>query len=456
VKKMQSIRKRISIILFLCTIAAVIICALAVNLAVNNTFNKYLSNLQDKRNKSTVEYFQEIYKNDKKWSVASGAEMMHEAYMNNYCLTLQDENKNIVWGMNPNDIKSKTMMMMHVSNSGVYTSKTFEIRVDNKIVGYILIGQYSPVLISQDDINFKNSINQGILLSAILTIIIVTILSLKISKQFSSPIKVVADTSVKLSKGNYEARSNVKSDIKELANLTSSINTLGDKLKDQDILRKRLVSDISHEIRTPLNILQNNLEAMVDGILPVSKERLASLNDEVIRFGKLVSNLDSLKGIEEDMKLNKKVLFLDEIISGVWEDFSNEAKNKNMEIKFLKQPDAKYKFEGDKDKLKQVFINLLSNAIKFSNNGGEINLNLTENKDKIIFTIQDYGIGIKDTDLPYIFERLYRGDKSRKVTEGNGIGLTIAKKILMLHSSEIMVESKEGEGTTFTIYFNKL
>lgn len=452
---MQSIRTRFSIILFLCTITAVIICALAVNLAVNNTFNKYLGNLQDKRNISTVEYFQEVYKNDKKWSLTSGTEMMHEAYMNNYCLTLQDENKNIIWGMNPSDIKSKTEMMMHISNSGVYTSRTFDIKVDNKIVGYILIGQYSPILLSQDDMNFKNTINQGILISAIVTIIIVTLLSLKISKQFSSPIKVVSDTSVELSKGNYEARSNVKSGITELRDLTSSINVLGDKLKDQDILRKRLVSDISHEIRTPLNILQNNLEAMVDGILPASKERLVSLNEEVIRFGKLVNNLDSLKGLDEEIQLNKEVLFLDEIIAGVCEDFSNQAKNKTINIKFDKQSGVKYKFIGDKDKLKQVFINLLSNAIKFSNNGGEILLKLSENKDKIIFKIQDDGIGIKNNDLPYIFERLYRGDRSRKLTEGSGIGLTIAKKILMLHSSEITVESIEGKGTTFIIYFNK-
>ena len=86
----------------------------------------------------------------------------------------------------------------------------------------------------------------------------------------------------------------------EINNLISSTNTLGEKLKNQDIIRKRLVTDISHEIRTPLNVLQNNLEAMIDGVIPVTTDRFESLNEEVIRFGKLLNDLDSLKKFESE------------------------------------------------------------------------------------------------------------------------------------------------------------
>lgn len=378
--------------------------------------------------------------------------------MSSYCLTLLDENKNVVWGMNPKDImnsSSSHMMMSGNSTKGIYTTKTFNINVDGKTVGYVMVGQYHAVLLSEQDVNFKNSINKGIAISALLTILVVTIISLVVSKQFSKPIKKVSDTSVQLSKGDLEARSDIRSNIKEINSLIKSINMLGEKLKVQDLLRKRLVSDISHEIRTPLNVLQNNLEAMIDGILPVTVDRLNSLDEEVIRFGKLLNNLNSLKQFEaEEVKLNFESLSLKELLSQVCVDFSTLAKEKNVNI-YFKSEDEQFTILGDIDKLKQVFINLISNSIKFSKQKGNVWVDLRHKEDKVMVEICDDGIGIKKEDLPYIFERLYRGDKSRQLTSGSGIGLTIAKRILDLHSASIEVESEENEGTKFTISFLK-
>jgi signal transduction histidine kinase len=414
--------------------------------------------IQNKRNNSIVEYFQQVYKKDKKWTANSGKEMMHEAYMSNYCLTLLDANKNVVWGMDPNDIRERyhSMMQKVNSNNGVYTSNSFEIKVDGKVVGYVLIGQYSPILVTQQDINFKMSINRSIIISVLIAIVIAVIISIIISKQFSAPIRAVSDTSVKLSNGNYDSTSNIKSNIKELNNLTQSINTLGKRLKEQDQLRKRLVSDISHEIRTPLNILQNNLEAMIDGIFPVNEERLNYLNEEVIRFGKLLNNLNVLKEFEEEkLNLDMTTIFLDELVSSVSNELSIDFKNKNIKFNLNVEKNKDFQIVGDEDKLKQVFINLLTNAIKFTQPGGAVWIDLNVNKDKVIAKVKDNGMGIKKEDLHYIFERLYRGDKSRHEIEGSGIGLTIVKKILNLHSADINVDSIIGIGTSFTLYFNK-
>lgn len=456
---LQSIRKRLSIIIIFCSIIAVILLGFLVNITVNGTFNKYMVNIQNQRNNRIVDYFQQIYKRDKKWTMNSGKEMMHEAYMSNYCLTLLDRSKNVVWGMNPNDIGENSHMMMQEidRNRGVYTSKSFQIKHNGKIVGYVVIGQYFPILLTQQDINFKMSINRSIIISIMIAIIIATIISIIISKQFSDPIKSVSNTSVKLSNGNYDSKSNIKSNIKELDNLTRSINILGEKLKKQDQLRKRLVSDISHEIRTPLNILQNNLEAMIDGIFPVNEERLNYLNDEVIRFGKLLNNLNVLKQFEkEKLNLNMRTIFLDKLVSSVSNKFSVDFKSKNIKFKLNIEKDKNFQITGDENKLKQVFINLLTNAIKFTRSGGTVCIDLSSNKNKVIAKVRDNGIGIKKGDLPYIFERLYRGDKSRNGTEGSGIGLTIVKKILDLHSADIDVESTVGIGTLFTLYFNKI
>jgi signal transduction histidine kinase len=455
---LQSIRKRLSIIITFCSIIAVILLGLLINLTVNKTFNSYVIDTQNQRNSRIVDYFQQIYKRDKKWTINSGKEIMHEAYMSSYCLTLLDSDQKVIWGMNPDDIKQNSHMMMQrvYNNPGVYKSKLFEIRYNKKIVGYVLIGQYFPILLTQQDINFKMAINRSIVISILIAIVIAVIISIIISKQFSDPIKSVSNTSVRLSNGAYDSKSSVKSNIKELDNLTKSINILGGKLKEQDQIRKRLVSDISHEIRTPLNILQNNLEAMIDGIFPVNRERLNYLNDEVIRFGKLLNNLNVLKQFEDEkLNLNMKKLFLDKLVLSVSNKFSIDFKNKNIKFDLNIEEGKNFEIMGDEDKLKQVFINLLANAVKFTESGGAVCIDLHADKNKVTARVKDNGIGIKKEDLPYIFERLYRGDKSRRETEGSGIGLTIVKKILALHSAVIDVESIYGRGTSFILYFNR-
>ncbi|EKQ53392.1 MULTISPECIES: HAMP domain-containing sensor histidine kinase [unclassified Clostridium] len=453
----QSIRKRLSIIIIFCVVVSVLLSALIINITITNTFNKYMENIQTQRNTRLVEYFQQVYKNDGGWNSTSGEEMMHEAYMSNYCLSLLDENKKVVWEMNHEDIKYKNYMTASgTEETGVYTTNTFDINVNDKTVGYIIVGQYSPVLLSQEDISFKTQINKSIVFSGVLTLAIVIGISLVLSKQFSEPIKAVAKTSVSLSRGNYTSKSNIQSNIEEIRNLTESINSLGDKLNSQDLLRKRLISDISHEIRTPLNVLQNNLEAMIDGIIPVTTEKLNSLNDEVIRFGKLLNNLNALKQIESDeIVLNLGLVNIGELVSTVISDFSIAANEKNIQLVMNKEDDREFVVLGDYDKLKQVFINLISNGIKFTNINGIVWIDIGSNINSVIIKIRDNGIGIKKEDLPYVFERMYRGDKSRQKIEGSGIGLTLVKKILTLHSATIDVDSKENKGTTFIVSISK-
>ena len=455
---MQSIRKKILMFILFSSLSALILSALFVNLTINSTFKKYMADTQEKRDNRIVQYFEQIYKNDGKWKSNSGEELMHEAYMSNYCLTLMDKDKSVIWSMDPNEIRAKMYMKnMMGRNKGVYTAKTYDIKNGDSVVGYVSLGQYCSLLLSEEDINFKSQINKSILASVIFTIIITIIISLYLSKEFSSPIKKVADLSMELSKGNYDVNYNGHSNIVELRNLENSINDLREKLKKQDTLRKRLVSDISHEIRTPLNVLQNNLEAMIDGVFPITDEGLASLNDEVIRFGKLLDNLNVLKKFEEEsVTMSMEKVSLNKVIYSVVNDFLITIKDKGLEIYYDKENYKDYYILGDENKLKQVFINLLSNSIKFTEKGGSIWVNIKENREQFIVEVIDNGIGIKKEDLPFIFERLYRGDKSRHEREGGGIGLTIVKKILTLHSASINAESQWGKGTKVTIVFKKL
>lgn len=452
---MQTIRRKLSIILVASSVIAILLTSIFVNLSITNTFNKYLIDNQKKRDARIVEYFQVLYKRDGKWNKDSGTEMMHEAYMSNYCLSLLDNNKREVWGMDPSDISEKAHEeLLNSKDSGIYTTKSYEIKSGLNTVGYVVIGQYSPVLLSKDDINFKSSVNISISVSVIITLLITILISLYISRQFSIPIKEVSDMSVKLSKGDFNLIPNSKSNITEIESLQTSINTLGEKLKQQDLLRKRLVSDISHEIRTPLNVLQNNLEAMIDGVFIVTTERLISLNDEVIRFGKLLNNLNTLKEFEsEEIPLVFEYIDVKEVIYSVCEDFSSVLKDKNIALDCKVNNSKDYIIFGNKDNIKQIFINLISNATKFNKENGYISVDISKSKFNIIISVKDNGIGIRNEDLPFVFERLYRGDKSRHEIEGNGIGLTVVKNILLRHDASIEVKSEIGTGSEFIMKF---
>ncbi|SQB36676.1 sensor histidine kinase [Clostridium cochlearium] len=455
---MNSIRKKILISILICSIFGLGVSFILINLNVNNSFNDYMEDMQNKRDKRIIEYFSQVYKRDGSWTEESGEELIHEAYMNNYCLSLMNTDKKIIWMMNPDTIRQKGHMMdmMQNKNKGIYTSKTYEIKVEEKIVGYVAIGQYSSILLSKEDEKFINSLNNSVLISILFTIIITVIISLYISKQISNPIKKVSDISVALSKGNYDIGIESKSNILEIKKLEDSISELKEKLQKQDSLRKRLVSDISHEIRTPLNILQNNLEAMIDGIFPLDEENLVGLNEEVIRFGKLLDNLNILKEIEgEDINLSMHKVSLKNILEGVIKDFSIILKEKHIQLEKHIDKDKNYYINGDENALKQVLINIISNSVKFIKSNGIIKVILKENKNNIEIIIEDNGEGIKREDLPFIFERLYRGDKSRHEIDGSGIGLTIVKRILNIHSAYIDIESELGKGTIVQIKFKK-
>lgn len=141
---MKTIRRKISILLVACSLAAIALTMMIVNFTINDIFEEYMAEVQNKRYERIVTYLEEAYKNEKSWNEISGIELMHEAYMGNYNLTLYDGNNKPVWGMNPMDIRNKIHLgNMKVQEQGVYTTKKFDIKYNGEIVGYVEVGQYA-------------------------------------------------------------------------------------------------------------------------------------------------------------------------------------------------------------------------------------------------------------------------------------------------------------------------
>ena len=318
----------------------------------------------------------------------------------------------------------------------------------------MVIGQFSPLVISTEDKNFLNSITMSILISAFLAVFIIVLIALFVARQLSDPIERISHTAYSLSMGELTARELQEGDVVEIETLRNSINSLGEKLDRQDMLRKRLITDVSHELRNPLNVLQTNLEAIIDGILPATPERLQALNSEVVRFGKLLDNLNILKQFEAESMVSKiAVLDIRQILQDIYHNFQGITKEKSIKLKFIPQRSGEFLILADKHSIYQIINNLLHNAIKFTPRNGMITIKLSRDDKFCYIRIKDTGIGIPKEDLPNVFERFYRVDKSRELVEGSGIGLTIVKNFVKLNGGTIDVTSTVGKGSTFTIKF---
>jgi two-component system phosphate regulon sensor histidine kinase PhoR len=226
------------------------------------------------------------------------------------------------------------------------------------------------------------------------------------------------------------------------------------RLKELEKVRQDFVANVSHELRTPLTTIKGYAETLLEGAL---KEDVAFQFTQVIkkhadRLTKIVEDLLMLSRIEsKEFRLNKETLSLQDLVNDVIDYVREAAQKKNISVK-RSEPFPLLKIEADRNYLEQVLINLIDNAIKYTPSAGGIEISAVEKDGKEIeFSVRDNGIGIPKEDLPRIFERFYRVDKGRsQESGGTGLGLSIVKHLVQAHGGRIRVESRLGEGSTFS------
>jgi two-component system, OmpR family, sensor kinase len=237
----------------------------------------------------------------------------------------------------------------------------------------------------------------------------------------------------------------------EIGNLVGSFNQTLERLEALFTSQQRLLADVSHELRTPLTVIKGNVDLM-RRMKSLDEESLTSIDQESGRLTRLVGGLLLLAQAESGkLALNMKRVELDLLLTEVFQEMTILAGNK-VHIR-LNEIDQAY-VNGDRDRLKQVFINLVANAVQYTPQGGEVFLSLEKIGEQARVIIRDTGPGIPAEDLPHIFERFYRAEKSRtrRETTGFGLGLSIANWIVERHGGRIEVNSQEGKGTTFAIW----
>ncbi|RBP05353.1 cell wall metabolism sensor histidine kinase WalK [Rossellomorea aquimaris] len=306
--------------------------------------------------------------------------------------------------------------------------------------------------VSRLEQQFVQSVNLTILFGFLFAGMITLIIGFFLSKKITNPLSQLVSGIEHVSKGNTKKfRVKITSN-DEFKQLGDAFNQMTDTLERTEHIRKSLVADVAHELRTPLSIIRAKLESIQAGALEATEEVILNVSDEVYRLSRLVNDLQQLSLAEsKTLPLHKKRTEINIFMEAILSQFEWFADEKGIKL-HLNKSSNDISIEIDQDRITQVIVNLLGNALRYTPDNGTVTVNVNVEGNSVILSFKDTGPGIDEPKLPFIFERFYRVDESRKRDEGGaGLGLSIAKSFVEIHGGDIKVTSSKGEGTTFVV-----
>ncbi len=282
---------------------------------------------------------------------------------------------------------------------------------------------------------------------AIVALLFVTLLSRRTIK----PLNQIKQVARKVAAGEFSQRIPIKGK-DEIAELADSFNHMVVALENLEHMRRDFIGNVSHELRTPVTTIKGFVEGILDGVIPPDRQAyyLTIVRDEIRRMQNLVNELLDLARMQAgEVTLKPSEFDINELIRRCVISLQQMLIEKNLEFKAKFESERMF-VHADPDAIQRVIINLIHNAVKFTPANGEITVSTRVEKDKVVISVEDTGKGIMAEELPYIFERFYKTDKSRSADRtGLGLGLAIVRSIIVSHNETIKVESQEGLGTRF-------
>lgn len=458
----RTIRARLSMVILLIVLLTVSIISLLSNYFINRQFAAYITKQQALKTQIIQSSLGQQYDPSAgRWNLdyihSVGMSYLYEGYI----IKVADVNGRILWDAQAHDMNlcnrimedvSERMAVKYPNLQGEFVSDSYPLLLGIEKIGTVSISYFGPFFLNDNDFMFLNSLNRILITVGIIAFAVSLAVSGIMAKRLSRPILRTVEATKQIADGNYAIRLEEKTGTIELELLVRSINHLAKSLETLEKLRKQLTEDVAHELRTPITILQSHIEAMLEGIWEPTEDKLQSCYEESQRIGTLVSDLENLTKIESSsLELTITRFSLKELIEKTMKEFEVELHGKGLRAEITGED---LFLSADRDRISQVVSNLLSNAVKYTGEGGSILFELFRLKEGSGFHIRDTGIGIPENELPFIFERFYRADKSRnRMTGGTGIGLAIVKSIVEAHGGSVTVTSRIQEGTTFTVIF---
>lgn len=323
--------------------------------------------------------------------------------------------------------------------------------INGKNIGTLIAYPVKSASVSRLEQQFVQSVNATILFGFLIAVLLSLVIGLFLSQKISKPLTQLVSGIERVSKGKTNFRLSIDSK-DEFSQLGDSFNKMTETLERTEHIRQSLVADVAHELRTPLAIIQAKLESIQAGALEATEEVILHISDEVYRLSRLVNDLQQLSLAEsKTLPLHKERTEINGFVEAILSQFQWFADEKDIRLHFSESPTDIY-IEIDRDRMTQVVVNLLGNALRYTRDSGTVIVDVKVEGKSVVLHFKDTGPGIDEQKLPFIFERFYRLDESRKRDEGGaGLGLSIAKGFVEVHGGTINVTSIKGEGTRFEV-----
>ena len=323
--------------------------------------------------------------------------------------------------------------------------------VSGKQVGTVLVIGNPPPL-GGLELQYLNRTNMALLYAALGAALVALGLGTILARTLTHPLRDLTTAIHAMAKGDLKQHVPVKSH-DELGELAVAFNQMSADLDRLNLSRRQMTADIAHDLRSPLTVIGGYVESMRDGVLKPTPERLDTIHSEVQHLQRLVEDLRTLSQADAgELTLNREALVPLALLERMAKSYSHLAARKKVALEVLAEPNLS-EIRLDPDRMAQVFGNLISNSLRYTPEGGQILLSARQEKETLIFSVQDNGQGISTEALPFIFDRFYRADPARLQGNESGLGLAIARSIVEAHGGSISAESEVGQGTKVSLVF---
>lgn len=331
---------------------------------------------------------------------------------------------------------------------GAYSARA-PVVVSGRRVADIVVERTDGQLLTPEEMRLQHSLDRLHLVAGLASVGLALLSAVVLAQTLSRPLRRIRYAAERVSGGDLEARAPAGGG-PELTALAETLNRLAETLEREEELRKESVADLTHELRTPVTGILSRIEAAQDGVLKDEAANLAAMHEEASRLSALLDDLSHLAEAQRPgLLLRKGLVDLAQVGERQARSFSPRFKEKGIDFATDLRP---VDVEGDAGRLEQVVANLLSNALRYTEPGGSVSLRVDATSDTTLLEVRDTGIGISEEDLPHVFTRFWRGEKSRsRETGGAGIGLSIVQELVRAHAGRVEVASSPGKGATFRI-----
>lgn len=373
-----------------------------------------------------------IYGRGDGWSPDGLKELEHLAQMNGYRLAVRDRAG-----------RARTAAIVSGDRARA------PVRVAGATVGSVEVAPITGSALTVQDRDLQHRLNRQHLLAALFALGLGVAAAALLAPRLARPLRRMTEVARRMEQGDLDSRVSPGGG-REVEQVGHALNRLAETLEREEEIRREAAADIAHELRTPLGGIVSRIEALQDGVLDDEQANVAAVHTEALRLAGLVEDLGRLADAQQPaLLLERQPVDLAEIVRRRAANYADFFRAKGIELEQELQPSP---LRGDPARLGQVVDNLLSNALRYTDEGGSVTLRVRRAGDEVQLEVADTGIGIRGDDLPYVFERFWRGEKSRsRATGGAGIGLAIVRALVRAHDGRVDVESAPGGGSCFRV-----